>query len=71
MDIRRCAVTKLSPYETGGLTDSIFFILMARTTPIHGFGIMKAVQETTEQSIDIDPATMYTSLAVQSHAIMV
>jgi DNA-binding PadR family transcriptional regulator len=54
-------VAKLSPYETGELTDSIFFILLA-TTPIHGYRIMKIVQETTEQSIDIGPATMYTTL---------
>ena len=55
-------MAKLSPYETGELTDSIFFILMATTTPIHGYGIMKTVQEITEHSIDIGPATMYTTL---------
>ena len=55
-------MAKLSPYETGELTDSIFFILLATSTPIHGYGIMKAVQESTEQSIDIGPATMYTTL---------
>ena len=51
-----------SPYETGELTDHIFFILLATVTPIHGYGIMKIVQETTEQSIEIGPATMYTTL---------
>ena len=55
-------MAKLSPYETGELTDSMFFILLATSTPIHGYGIMKIVQETTEQSIDIGPATMYTTL---------
>jgi len=55
-------MAKLSPYETGELTDSIFFILMATTAPIHGYGIMKVVQEITEQSISIGPATMYTTL---------
>ena len=55
-------MAKLSPYETGELTDSIFFILLATTVPIHGYRIMKVVQEATEQSIDIGPATMYTTL---------
>lgn len=55
-------MAKLSPYETGELTDSIFFILLATTTPLHGYGIMKIVQEITENSIDIGPATMYTTL---------
>jgi len=35
---------------------------MATITPIHGYGIIKKVQETTEQSINIGPATMYTTL---------
>ena len=60
-------MAKLSPYETGELTDSIFFILLATTVPIHGYGIMKAVQEATEQSIDIGPATMYTTLKKLNH----
>ena len=55
-------MAKQSPYETGELTDSIFFILLATIAPIHGYGIMKAVQEATEQSINIGPATMYTTL---------
>jgi len=55
-------VAKQSPYETGELTDNIFFILLATTVPIHGYGIMKVVQETTEHNIDIGPATMYTTL---------
>ena len=55
-------MAKLSPYETGELTDSIFFILLATSRPIHGYGIMKIVQEATEQSLDIGPATMYTTL---------
>ena len=55
-------MAKLSPYETGELTNSIFFILMVTTKPIHGYGIMKIVQEATEQSVDIGPATMYTTL---------
>ena len=61
-------MARLSPYETGELTDSIFFILLATTTPIHGYGIMKTVQEITEQSIDIGPATMYTTLKKLSKA---
>ena len=55
-------MAKLSPYETGELTDNIFFILLATATPIHGYKIMKIVQEATNQSIDIGPATMYTTL---------
>jgi len=55
-------MAKLSPYETGELTDSIFFILLATATPIHGYGIMKIIHEATEHSIDIGPATMYTTL---------
>ena len=55
-------MAKLSPYETGELTDSIFFILLATRAPIHGYKIMKVVQAATDQSIEIGPATMYTTL---------
>ena len=61
-------MAKLSPYETGELTDNIFFILMSTSVPIHGYGIMKAVQEATDQTIDIGPATMYTTLKKLRHA---
>ena len=55
-------MAKLSPYETGELTDSIFFTLLVLTEPIHGYLIMQKVAEITDNKIIIGPATMYTSL---------
>ena len=55
-------MAKLSPYETGELTDSIFFTLLVLIEPIHGYMIMQKVAEITNNSIIIGPATMYTTL---------
>ena len=55
-------MAKLSPYETGELTDSIFFTLLVLTEPIHGYLIMQTVAEITDNNIIIGPATMYTTL---------
>ena len=55
-------MAKLSPYETGELTDSIFFTLLVLTEPIHGYLIMQKVAEITDNKIIIGPATMYTAL---------
>ena len=55
-------MAKLSPYETGELTDSIFFTLLVLIEPIHGYLIMQKVAEITDNKIIIGPATMYTTL---------
>ena len=55
-------MAKASPYESGELTDSIFFTLLVLTEPIHGYLIMQKVAEITDNKIIIGPATMYTTL---------
>ena len=55
-------MAKLSPYETGELTDSIFFILLSLLEPTHGYLIMQKVNTLTNGQVIIGPATMYTTL---------
>ncbi len=55
-------MAKISPYESGVLTDSIFLILLTTLEPIHGYKIMQNVQEMTGGEVEIGPATMYTTL---------
>ena len=55
-------MAKKSPYESGELTDSIFLILLATLAPVHGYRIMQLIQEMTGGSVEIGPATMYTTL---------
>lgn len=42
------------------LTDSTFYIMAALTKPRHGYAIMNLIEETTNGSISIGPASMYT-----------
>lgn len=55
-------MAKTSPYESGELTDSIFLILLATLKPIHGYRIMQEIMNMTEGTVEIGPATMYTTL---------
>lgn len=55
-------MARTSPYETGELTDSMFLILLATLEPIHGYRIMQVVQTMTGGTMEIGPATMYTTL---------
>ena len=55
-------MAKRSPYETGELSDSIFLILLATLEPVHGYRIMQDIKESTQGSVEVGPATMYTTL---------
>lgn len=55
-------MAKTSPYETGELTDSIFLILLVTLKPIHGYRIMQQIMDMTDGTVEIGPATMYTTL---------
>ena len=55
-------MARMSPYETDESTDSIFLILLITIKPIHGYKIMQQVLDMTGGSVEIGPATMYTTL---------
>lgn len=61
-------MSKISPYESGELTDSIFLILLAMLKPVHGYKIMQSIQKMTEGEVVIGPATMYTTLRKMKEA---
>ncbi|MER2028926.1 MAG: helix-turn-helix transcriptional regulator [Solibacillus sp.] len=42
------------------LTDSMFHIMAALTTPQHGYAIMNLIEKTSYGIISIGPASMYT-----------
>lgn len=54
---------RVSPYESGELTDSIFIILLCMLQPVHGYKIMQRIQELTDGELQIGPATMYTTIS--------
>lgn len=55
-------MARLSPYETGELTDSIFLILLTTMNPVHGYRMMQEITDMTNGEVEIGPATMYTTL---------
>lgn len=42
------------------LTDSVFYIMSAFSEPRHGYAVMKLVEDTTEGTFIIGPASLYT-----------
>lgn len=49
-------------FESGELTDNIFYILLSLVKPRHGYRIMQFIKEETDGQFIIGPATMYTTL---------
>lgn len=41
------------------LTESTYYILVALSTPLHGYGVMQKVEEMTGGEITIGPGTLY------------
>ena len=55
-------MARKSAFETGILNDSAFYILSTLLKENHGYIIMKIIEEFTEGSVVIGPASLYTTL---------
>jgi len=51
------------PDETPGpLTETVFYVLLALHTPLHGYGVMKYVNEISDGRIALGAGTLYGAL---------
>ncbi|WP_102027636.1 PadR family transcriptional regulator [Salirhabdus sp. Marseille-P4669] len=41
------------------LTESVYYILLALHTPMHGYGIMQFVKEISKERVTLGPGTLY------------
>ena len=55
-------MARKSALETGILNDSAFYILSTLIAEKHGYLIMKIIEESTQGSVVIGPASLYTTL---------
>ena len=53
---------KQDTFETEQLTDAAFYILLALIEPLHGYAIMKYIEQMTGVPGMIGPGTLYTLL---------
>mgnify|MGYP001553429903 CR=1 FL=1 len=44
------------------MSDSMYYMMLSLTTPQHGYGVMKHVEELTKGETKIGPGTLYTNL---------
>lgn len=49
-------------YQQGQLTDLAYLVLVALSSPCHGYLIMSRIEEMTGGDVRIGPATLYTTL---------
>ncbi len=49
-------------FKSGALTETTLYILCALARPLHGYGIMQAVQEMTAGRLSLGPGTLYGAL---------
>lgn len=49
-------------FKGGTLTETTLYILTALNTPLHGYGIIKLVEEMTKGRITLGPGTLYGAL---------
>ncbi len=53
---------KQRPQEMDQLTDPAYYIVLTLLEPKHGYSIMQEIEDMTDDSFTIGPATLYTLL---------
>lgn len=48
--------------EMGELTDTAYYIMLSLVAPKHGYSIMKSIEEMTNNTFSVGPASMYTTI---------
>jgi len=49
--------------KQGPLTETVFYVLLALRTPLHGYGIMQFVNEISDGRVNLGAGTLYGALA--------
>jgi DNA-binding PadR family transcriptional regulator len=52
----------MAPEAQGPLTETVFYVLLALHTPLHGYGVMQYVADITGGRTNIGPGTLYGAL---------
>ena len=53
----------MNPEKFSPLTEASFYILISLITPLHGYGVMKKVQELSTGRVKLAPGTLYGALS--------
>jgi DNA-binding PadR family transcriptional regulator len=55
-------VARSDSLEMGELTDTAFYIMLTLVNAKHGYSIMKSIEEMTNNTFSVGPASMYTTI---------
>ena len=51
-------------FQSGALTEAVYYILLALYEPMHGYGIMKLVKKISNERVNLGPGTLYGAINV-------
>ncbi len=49
-------------FERGALTEAVYYILLSLMEPLHGYGIMKKVEDLSDKRVRLGAGTLYGAL---------
>jgi len=52
-------MAKKNTPKPGLMTETTFYILLSLVEPLHGYGVMKKVEEISHETVTIGPGTLY------------
>lgn len=52
----------MTPAAPGPLTETVFYMLLALSNPLHGYGVMQLVGRLSDGRVSIGPGTLYGAL---------
>ena len=58
-------------WEEKPISESTFYILVALMEPLHGYGVMKKIEELSQGTVSIGPGTLYGKISKLADARMI
>ncbi len=52
----------MSPEPQGPLTETVYYVLLALDSPLHGYGVMQQVAQMSGGRVNLGPGTLYGAL---------
>ncbi|NIM93652.1 MAG: PadR family transcriptional regulator [Anaerolineales bacterium] len=58
-------------WEDKPISEATFYILLALVEPLHGYGVMKKIEELSQGTVSIGPGTLYGTISKLADARMI
>lgn len=62
---------KKNRWEEKPISEFTFYILLALTEPLHGYGVMKKIEELSDGTVSVGPGTLYGTISKLADARLI